>query len=97
MTPSDLKDFLAAIVVSVLALGTILPLGWALTKRISRPRSAPTPISPGADPERLERMERAIEAIAVEVERITESQRFMTRLMAEAEAARTPALPARVE
>lgn len=32
---------------------------------------------------RLERIEAAIEAIAVEVERISEGQRFVTRLLAE--------------
>lgn len=32
---------------------------------------------------RLERMEQAIDAIAVEVERIAENQRFTTRLLAE--------------
>jgi len=33
--------------------------------------------------QRLERIEQAIEAIAVEVERISEGQRFVTRLLAE--------------
>jgi hypothetical protein len=32
---------------------------------------------------RLERMERGIEAIAIEVERISEGQRFVTNLLAE--------------
>jgi hypothetical protein len=34
---------------------------------------------------RLERMEQAIEAIAVEVERISEGQRFTTKLLSEKE------------
>jgi hypothetical protein len=40
----------------------------------------------GGDPEvslRLERMEQAIEAMAVEVERVAEAQRFTTRLLTE--------------
>lgn len=41
-------------------------------------------------PERLERMERGIEAIAIEVERISEGQRFVTNLLAES---RAPAVP----
>ncbi len=40
---------------------------------------------------RLERMEQSIDAIAVEVERISEGQRFTTKLLAEAKD--TPALP----
>ncbi|HEX6535119.1 MAG TPA: hypothetical protein VF041_11000 [Gemmatimonadaceae bacterium] len=39
---------------------------------------------------RLERMEHAIDAMSVEVERISEGQRFTTRLLAE----RAPAAPA---
>jgi hypothetical protein len=44
---------------------------------------------------RLERMEQAIEAVAVEVERIAEGQRFVTRVLAEREhdAVRLPAGP----
>jgi hypothetical protein len=33
--------------------------------------------------ERLARMERAVEAIAIEVERVSEGQRFVTKLMSE--------------
>ena len=33
--------------------------------------------------ERMERIERAVEAIAVEVERVGEGQRFVTKLLAE--------------
>jgi hypothetical protein len=36
-----------------------------------------------ASNERLERIEQAVDAIAVEVERVSENQRFMTRLMTE--------------
>jgi hypothetical protein len=39
---------------------------------------------------RLERIEQAVEAIAIEVERVSEGQRFVTRLMSEAKA--VPAL-----
>ena len=37
----------------------------------------------GSVEERMERIERAVEAIAVEVERVGEGQRFVTRLLAE--------------
>jgi len=33
---------------------------------------------------RLERIEQAVEAMAIEVERISESQRYLTKLMSEA-------------
>ena len=40
--------------------------------------------------ERLDRIERAVESIALEVERVSEGQRFVTKLMAEKA---TPQLP----
>jgi cell division protein FtsB len=36
-----------------------------------------------ASTDRLERLEQAVEALALEVERISEGQRFMTRLLAD--------------
>lgn len=73
----------------ILALG--LPIVRAYTKRLE---AAPRPhdrLDPALD-QRLARMESAIEAIAVEVERISEGQRFTTRLLAE-RAADERALP----
>ena len=49
------------------------------------------PAIPGEVLTRLERMEQSIDAIAVEVERISEGQRFTTKLLAETRDA--PALP----
>jgi hypothetical protein len=41
-------------------------------------------LGPGADIElRLQRMEQAIDAIAIEVERMSESQRFTAKVLAE--------------
>lgn len=42
---------------------------------------------------RLERMEQAIDAMALELERISEAQRFTTRLLSEQAAAQHAALP----
>jgi hypothetical protein len=50
------------------------------------------PALPAEVATRLERMEQSIDAIAVEVERISEGQRFTTRLLADAQDTR--ALPA---
>ena len=46
-------------------------------------------LPPAADDSRLERIENAIDAIAIEVERISEAQRFTTSLLAD----RLPARP----
>jgi hypothetical protein len=44
-------------------------------------RSAPATTS--ADSARLERLEHGMEAIAIEIERVSEGQRFVTRLLSE--------------
>ena len=64
--------------IPVVAIG--MPIARAYARRLeSQPRAAiPSDVSA-----RLERMEQAIDSIAVEVERISEGQRFTTRLLAE--------------
>ena len=50
----------------------------------------------GGDPDmmlRLDRMEQAIEAMAVEVERVAEAQRFTTRLLSERSGVQVPDVP----
>lgn len=71
-------------------LGTVFyPLARAFARRIEG-RSAPAAV-PADVTDRLDRIERAVESVALEVERISEGQRFVTKLMAErAEPARLP-------
>ena len=67
----------------------LLPLSIAWARRIWR-RSAATVMSfPREIGERLLRMEQALEATSVEVERIGEGQRFLTRLFTEGEGTRS--------
>jgi hypothetical protein len=56
------------------------PLARAYAKRMER---GDVPQIPSDVSGRLERMEQAIDSIAVEVERISEGQRFTTKLLAE--------------
>jgi hypothetical protein len=85
MSPHEIEELIATSVAAVIALGTILPLGNALVRRIAAPTRAAASLPNPADAERMERMERSIDAIAVEVERIAESQRFMTKMLAPAD------------
>ena len=64
------------------------PLSVALARRIWRRSAAVVTSFPREVTERLSRMEQAVEATAVEVERIGEGQRFLTRLFTEGEGAR---------
>ena len=66
----------------------ILGIGSPLFRWILRRFFEPAPVLPPAQlsPDataRLERIEQAVEAVAIEVERIAESQRFAAKIMAE--------------
>jgi hypothetical protein len=67
------------LMIVVLAIG--IPLVRALTKRWET--QAQLPKVPPDVADRLARMEQAIDTIAVEVERISEGQRFTTRLLSD--------------
>lgn len=67
------------LMIIVLAIG--IPLVRAYTKRWELKAKLPT--VPPEVGDRLARMEQAIDAIAVEVERISEGQRFTTKLLSE--------------
>ncbi|HEX7977072.1 MAG TPA: hypothetical protein VF461_00610 [Gemmatimonadaceae bacterium] len=60
----------------------LLPIVYALTKRILRGGKRGASFDFDSSP-RLQRMEQAIESIAIEVERIGEAQRFTTKLLSE--------------
>ncbi len=65
----------------VLGLGLGIPLVRSYAKRVeSKPRDA---LPSGEMITRLDRIEQAIEAMATEVERIAEGQRFTTKLLSE--------------
>ena len=89
---------MAAVVVPIAGMAMIvsivlgIPLVRAYTKRVESRGAAPA--IPGDVTARLERIEHAIDAMAVEVERIAEGQRFTTKLLSERASSRD-ALPAR--
>lgn len=84
--PSDIPPEAVQIVqmffvtVAVIALG--IPIIRAITRRLERGAVTP-PALPADATARLERIEQAVEAVAVEVERIAEAQRFSAKLQAE--------------
>jgi len=66
----------------VFTVFVLAPLAAAYARRMLKRTAAPSaPSLSGADAQRLERMEQAIDTIAVEIERISEGQRFVTQLM----------------
>ena len=71
--------FIAAVPIVIIGL----PLARAVASRIERKPMDSGSALPSDVALRLERMEQSIDAIAVEIERVSEGQRFTTRLLAE--------------
>lgn len=65
-----------------------IPLAKAYSRKIDA--DAKNPRIPSEVMHRLERIEQAVDAVAIEVERISEGQRFTTKLLSEGES--TPAV-----
>ena len=66
----------------------LLPIAIAFARRIWRRSAAAVTSLPQDLMERLSRLDQAVDSIAIEVERIGEGQRFVTRVMTENTAAR---------
>jgi len=79
-------------IVSIIFVLGPLAVGFARTlwKRPSQPALPPAALTETA--QRLERLEGAVDSIAIEIERISEGQRFVTKLLSEGQ--RAPALGA---
>jgi hypothetical protein len=61
----------------------VMVVGWPLARAFGRrlERTGPAaPAVPAAMSEQLERIEQAVEAMSIEIERISESQRFLAKL-----------------
>jgi hypothetical protein len=67
----------------VFTIFVLAPLALSISRGIWKRGSLPRQSASPADAQRLERMEQAIEAIAIEMERVSEGQRFVTRLLSE--------------
>ncbi len=76
---------------------TTIVIGVPLVRGLVRrwDRESQMPRVPAEVQTRLERIEQAVDAIAIEVERISEGQRFVTKLLADRGAERAP-VPARL-
>jgi hypothetical protein len=80
-------QLLALSIVAVIFVLAPLAIGLARTlwRRSSRPALPPAVFDEAA--QRLERVEAAVDAIAIEIERISEGQRFVTKLLSEGQPA----------
>lgn len=88
------ETFLTALFVfcgTVFGVSALAFVNRMLQRRHERTLNAPRP----ADPDRLDRIERAIDATALEVERVSEASRYLVKLLSGR--AERPQLPPRVE
>jgi len=79
-------------IISVIGITCVaFPIAIAIARKIWRSglRRDPAAVAPESA-QRMERLEQAVDAIAIEIERVSEGQRYVTRLLTEGAA---PALP----
>ena len=83
MDPDVLKFAqMAGIFVGMCAALAGVMLVFGVASRLLRRMMSQVP-APRVDDQRLARLEQAVDAIAIEVERISESQRFISKLLGE--------------
>jgi hypothetical protein len=84
MTPEDTMVFAQFAFVTVTSLGALTGIGIGVHSYLRRARRKELAAAPQyAEDDRLQRLEQAVDSIAIEVERISEGQRFLTRLQTE--------------
>ncbi|MBC7789393.1 MAG: hypothetical protein H7Z74_05585 [Anaerolineae bacterium] len=89
MSDNELAAFITFFITSGITI-SMLAIAWSRRGDRKAGRSLPNV----ASDERLARIEQAVDAIAIEVERISEGQRFTTKLLSE-RAKQDAALPSR--
>ena len=82
MIPPQAVDITYAFFFTIAVIAIGVPLVRAFARWLDRRGSVPAAV-PGDLTQRLDRIETAVEAMATEVERIAEGQRFTSKLMAE--------------
>jgi cytoskeletal protein RodZ len=65
----------------VVAVGSLSAIGWTMYRKVHELNNQPT--LPADARAQLEQLQQSVDAIAVEVERIAEAQRFSAKLLSE--------------
>ena len=77
----------------VFVIFVLFPLALAMARLMWKRATSPRAPRSTVDSERLERVEHAVETIAIEVERVSEGQRFVTKLLAQPNGLPLPSAP----
>lgn len=89
--PQRAVDISVAFFVMIAAIVIFTPLARAFARRLERSPAAPA-LDPGLTTQ-LQRIEQSVDAMAIEIERISEAQRYLTRLQTESATASRPLSP----
>ena len=85
MIQSNMEDVVVPIV-AIVSIFVIAPIAVAYARMLWKRASDPSPRhqpEPDLVNRRLEQLQQSVEAMAIEVERISEGQRFVTKLLSE--------------
>lgn len=86
MNPSDLSEMVMAVSI-IFSIAFTAVFAYAAVRVVnvwsSRARAKIRPQNAGYNAEAIERLQASVDAISIEVERISEGQRFTTKLMNE--------------
>lgn len=88
LIPPQVVDISIAFFVTIAVIVVGYPLARAIARFIDRRGQAPA--LPAGLPDQLQRIEHTVEAMAIEIERISEAQRYMARLQTERAPAAIP-------
>jgi cation transport ATPase len=89
--PNAIPSQVVDISIAFFIMFAVIIIGWPLARAFGRRLERRGQILPGSDPAlagQLQRIEQAVEAMSIEIERISESQRFMAKLQSETAAER---------
>ena len=78
---SDVRTIVVAVIAAVIVFAILYPIARALGKGKEKSPAGASPDSAVAA--RMERLEQSVEAITLEIERISEGQRYTTKLLTE--------------
>lgn len=71
-------------IVAIISVFFLAPIGIAISRLLwKRASHGPRPVTDAATQQRLESLQQSVDTIAIEVERISEGQRFVTRLLSD--------------
>jgi hypothetical protein len=79
--PPEAIEIVRIVFTAIVVISLGIPLIRAITRRLER--APQTPLQSPDITARLERIEHAVESVAIEVERIAEAQRFSAKLLAD--------------